>query len=307
MRTLPFLADGFSQKVAEIANIMHCGKNSFAYLVAFCSKDHPMEARNVIDDAFRYGHAEHAQYEKEGYFIFQNFLTPEALAECSREIDGMLERLQPGRATDEIIGAHEQEPWIWNLATQPEVLDLIERQVGGDILFWSSHLICKAPHSGRGIPWHQDAPYWNVTAKLPCGVWIGFDDMDADNGAMCVLPGYQNDTLPIRQSGDNLFDEEIDPSGLPEDFESSAVQYRFPAGGMAIHHTMIPHRSFPNQSSRWRRVLVLRFMAAGGTLGAKQYEDYRNGEPFDRKYYVVRGSDQVNAGLPSRPDWPTAG
>jgi len=265
-----------------------------------------MKARQIIDDSFRYGSEEHAQYEEDGYCVFQHFLTPDALEECRGEIDGMLERLQTGRATDEIIGAHEQESWIWDLATRPEVLDMIERQVGGDILFWSSHLICKPPHSGRGIPWHQDAPYWNVNAKLPGGVWIGFDDMDSDNGAMCVLPGYQNDALPIRQSGDELFNEEIDPSGLPDDFESSAVQYRFPAGGMAIHHTMIPHTSFPNQSDRWRRVLVLRYMAAGGTLGDKQYQDYRNGEPFARKYYVVRGSDEVNVGLPTRPDWVSA-
>jgi ectoine hydroxylase-related dioxygenase (phytanoyl-CoA dioxygenase family) len=120
---------------------------------------------------------------------------------------------------------------------------------------------------------------------------------------MCVLPGCQNGQLPIRRSADDLFDEEIDPSSVPDDFESSAVQFRFPAGGMAIHHTMIPHTSFPNKSDRWRRVLVLRYMAAGGTLGAKQYEDYRNGEPFDRKYYVVRGEDNVNRGLPTQPPY----
>ena len=260
-----------------------------------------MDAEQIIDGAFHYGDEEHAQYERDGYCLFPRFLTDEGLAECRAEIDGMLARLQPGRATDEIISAHEQEPWIWELATQPEVLDVIERQVGGNILFWASHLICKPPHSGRGIPWHQDAPYWNVTARLPGGLWIGFDDMDADNGAMSVLPGYQHTQLPIRDSGDELFDEEIDPASLPEDFESSAVQYRFPAGGMAIHHTMIPHTSLPNRSDRWRRVLVLRYMAAGGTLGAKQYEDYRNGEPFDRTFYVVRGRDEVNQGLPTRP------
>lgn len=264
-----------------------------------------MKTKHVIDSSFSYGKTEHAQYEKDGFCIFEKFLTPEALVECRSEIDGMLARLQPGRATDAIIGAHEQERWIWELATQPEVLDVIERQVGGDILFWASHLICKPPHSGRGIPWHQDAPYWNVSARLPGGIWIGFDDMDADNGAMSVLPGYQNTKLPIRDSGDDLFNEEIDPSSLPEDFASLAVQYRFPAGGMATHHTMIPHTSYPNESDRWRRVLVLRYMAAGGTLGDKKYEDYRNGEPFDRRFYVVRGEDTVNQGLPTRPAYVT--
>jgi hypothetical protein len=260
-----------------------------------------MKTQQVIDKAFHYGDAKHAQYEGEGSCVFQNFLTPDALAECRGEIDGMLERLQPGRAVDDIINAHEQEPWIWELATQPALLDMIERQIGEDIVFWSSHMIPKPPGSGRRIPWHQDAPYWGVKAKLPCGVWIGFDDMNSDNGAMSVLPGYQNSTLPRRDSGDDSFDEEIDPAALPENFEDQAVQYRFPAGGMAIHHTMLPHSSRPNSSDRWRRVLVLRYMAADGENKPKVYEDYRDGSAFDREFYLVRGKDLLGQGLKTAP------
>ena len=46
-----------------------------------------------------------------------------------------------------------------------------------------------------------------------------------------------------------------------------------------------------NSTDRWRRVLVLRYMAASGTAGPKEYEDYRNGEKFDREPFLVRGSD----------------
>ena len=260
----------------------------------------------MIDDHFNYGDAEHAHYQDSGYCIFHKFLTPEALREGQGLIDEMLNRLQPGRATDDIIGAHEQEPWIWTVATQPAVLDLAERQVGPNVVFWSSHLLCKPPHSGRRIPWHQDAPYWNVKATFSGAVWIAFDDMDESNGTMSVIPGLHRTTLPRRDSGDDAFTEEIDPSALPENLEQAKVQYEFPAGGAATHHTMIPHSSMPNTSDRWRRVLVVRYMAADGEMAPKTYEDYRTGAPFEREFYLVRGQDVRNQGLKRTPEWKTA-
>ena len=74
-----------------------------------------------------------------------------------------------------------------------------------------------------------------------------------------------------------------------------------PAGGLAIHHTMIPHTSEPNASDRWRRVITFRYVAADGTFGAKQYPDYRTGESFDRAFYLVRGKDLAGKGLKSSP------
>jgi hypothetical protein len=83
--------------------------------------------------------------------------------------------------------------------------------------------------------------------------------------------------------------------------EDNKVQYRIPAGGMAIHDTMIPHRSVPNSSDRWRRVLVLRYMRADGDMGEKMYEDYRTGDPVARRYFLVRGEDVLNRGLERSP------
>ena len=261
-----------------------------------------METYKIIRDDFSYGADEHTRYEQQGHVIFPRFLTDEALTECRGLIDEMLGKLQPGRATDDIINAHEQEDWIWHLATRPQVLDMIERQVGPNVVFWSSHLLCKPPGSGRHIPWHQDAPYWNVSGRFSGAVWIAFDDVDAANGAMCVIPGWhRKGTLPRRRTTDDAFTEEIDADALPDDVERAKLQYSFQAGGAAIHHTMLPHSSLPNTSDRWRRVLVFRYMAAGGRLAPKQHEDYRTGRPFQREFYLVRGADVANHGLKRSP------
>ncbi len=247
---------------------------------------------SMIDPAFSYGETEHCQYEQQGYFTFDRLLTPEALAACQANIERMLKQAPLGVQADNIISAHMQDRWIWNLATQPPILDLVERQVGPHIILWASALLCKPPGAGRTIAWHQDTPYWNITGTLAAGLWIPFDDVDADNGAMCVLPGWHlKGELPRKKAVDSLFTEEIEPSALPADIDAVKYQYRIKAGGLAIHHTMMPHNSLPNRSSRWRRVLVLRYASAAGTVGPKEYEDYRTGKMFSREAFLVRGED----------------
>ena len=257
---------------------------------------------SFIDPSFRYDADDHHEYCEEGYRLFDSFLTPQALARCQAEIDRMLGELQPGRSPEDMISCHHQEPWMFELAREPQVLDMIERQVGPNIVLWSSHMLVKPPRTGNLVPWHQDTPYWNLAGRMAGGVWIAFDDVDSHNGTMSVLPGWhKKGELPRRQSGGVSFSEEIEPGALPADLETCSVQYQLRAGQMAIHDTMMPHTSTPNSSDRYRRVLVLRYMEAEGTVGPKEYEDYRTGEKFPRECFLVRGEDVGNYSLRRSP------
>jgi phytanoyl-CoA hydroxylase len=260
---------------------------------------------SVLETGFSYGEREHEQYENEGYCIFEKFLTPQKLTECLTNLDRMIKSIPPDRdAVEMLISTHQLgERWIWDIATDKKVLDMLERQIGPNIVLWSSHLLCKSPYTGTPIPWHQDAPYWNISGRLAAGLWIPFDDIDEENGAMSVLPRWHMKGVLKRKVGDGqlLFNEEIDPDVLPDDLEKRKVPYHLRAGQLAIHNTMIPHNSVPNRSSRWRRVLVLRYIDAAGEVGDKQYKDYRTGESFMRECYLVRGQDVRNRGLKRSP------
>src|SRR5262245_32351010 len=194
----------------------------------------------MIDPQFRYTEEEHQEYTREGYFFFRHFLTQEALSECRRNVDRILAHLQRGRSPEEVFSPHQTgEEWIFELATHPRILDMIERQIGPNIVLWSTHLLCKPPHTGIMVPWHQDAPYWNVGGPLASGVWVPFDDVDEGNGTMEIVPRWHTKgVLPRRQTGANVFTEAIDPSALPSNSDEIKVQYVLKAGQCAIHHTM---------------------------------------------------------------------
>jgi len=256
----------------------------------------------VIHEDWNFSAEDTVFYDEHGYRIYDRFLSAEGLAECQQQVDRMLADLQPGRDPADMVSTHSIDRWVWDLAMEPKILDMVEAQIGRNIVLWSTHMLCKPPNSGIAVPWHQDAPYWNVGGPLPAGLWIALDDMDEDNGAMAVLPGWhKKGTLPIDTRDDVFFNQMISSDALPPDADKVKCQYRMPAGGMALHDTMIPHSSQANRSDRWRRVLVLRYMSAEGEMGEKMYEDYRDGSPMPREYCLVRGEDVANRGLRQAP------
>jgi ectoine hydroxylase-related dioxygenase (phytanoyl-CoA dioxygenase family) len=105
--------------------------------------------------------------------------------------------------------------------------------------------------------------YWNVyPRKHAPGLWIAVSDVHAGNGTMSVLPRlHRQGTLPRHvdaakqaanaTSGKPVFSDTIDPRAIPQSAE--AVEYSLPAGSIALHDTMTPHRALPNTSTdEWR-------------------------------------------------------
>jgi len=261
----------------------------------------------MIAPEFRYTEADHAQYESEGYAILDNCLAPSTVDEIRAEIDALVEQLHPTRTADnDLICVHQcGARWLWELAIAPPLLDMVERQVGPNITLWTTHILAKPPRTGIVVPWHQDEPYWNISGRMAGGIWIAIDDVDEGNGTMSVLPGWhKRGTLPRLTVGDaapGVFNEEIDRASLPADTDAVKVTYRLKAGQLAIHNTMIPHCSTPNTSDRWRRVVVLRYIAADGELNPKTLQDYRDLFSFEREFFLVRGEDVNGRGLRRSP------
>jgi hypothetical protein len=254
-------------------------------------------AKEWINPDFRYTESDHQGYEADGYRFLGKVLTDDGIAAARENLDRMIRDLHPSLKPDQFYSTHQQEEWVLKLATAKPLLDVIEHQIGPNIVLWSTHLICKSPRTGRSIPWHQDETYWDLS-NLAGSIWLAFDDVDEANGTMFVLPGWhKRGILKRRATGDNFFSEEIAPEVLPANVDQLEVGYFLKAGEAAVHHSMMLHRSTPNVSDRWRRVAVCRYMRADGKMGGKEYPDYRTGKIFKRKYLLVRGEDIAGRGL----------
>ena len=75
---------------------------------------------------------------------------------------------------------------MWELATQPALLDMLRRHVGPDVVLFSTQLAFKPPAcdgGGEAVPWHVDGDGRCRT------VWLPLDDVDEGSGGLMVLPG----------------------------------------------------------------------------------------------------------------------
>ena len=151
---------------------------------------------------------------------------------------------------------------LWDIITNPLILDHVEDIIGPNIVAWGQQYFCKLPGDGKPVSWHQDASYWPLTPSHTVTMWLAIDDADRENGAMQVIPGTHtlghlefdmtgaedNSVLPQKIKGIEQYD---DP-----------VYFEMRAGEMSLHADMLVHGSDPNRSNRRRCGLTIRYAAA---------------------------------------------
>jgi len=146
---------------------------------------------------------------------------------------------------------------IWDLCTDPRILDYVEDLIGPNIVCWASHFFCKMPGDPKRVPWHQDASYWKLTPARTVTAWLAIDDADEENAAMRFIPGsHDKGHLSFRKSDPNsvLAIETVDADALGEPYSDNLL-----AGQISLHADMLVHGSQPNLSSRRRCGLTIRY------------------------------------------------
>jgi len=182
-------------------------------------------------------------------------------ATCNREYFDMLLRkmseLKDGRDTYAINGYHTRCRGIWDIVTNPRILNYVEDLMGPNVVAWGTHFFCKQPLDPKHVPWHQDASYWPFTPARTVTVWLAIDDADSDNAAMQFIPGTHK-LGPLDWKETNrpaVLNQEIaniDSLGDP-------VWDELRAGQISLHADMLAHGSTSNPSNRRRCGLTIRY------------------------------------------------
>lgn len=219
-------------------------------------------------------------FRKQGFLVLRNFVTAEALDQARGHLESLFARFHelprdlardlaepgPGSATNEPINpeitrCRELAP----LLARTTLADGLER-VAGELLgpmtrLFFDHAIRKPARFGGATDWHQDAAYdkgFEKWHRLSC--WIPFQRVDADSGAMALLPGTHrgNGPLPHRhvcgQRGGHTLTLDPPPGIEP-------VLCPVEQGDVIVHHPLAIHRAGENRGQTPRLVWVLIFSA----------------------------------------------
>lgn len=212
-----------------------------------------LETGELVEDEIR------ESYQRDGYFIFRNVLDADLIARADQHIDWLLSR-HPERRPDQL--SHElarNDPFWHRLVSDHRLLDVAEIFLGPDLALFATHYICKEPHTGREVRWHQDGAFWPIEPMEVLTVWLAITPSVTQNGCLKVVPGSHHvdllETVPATSSQSVLSEE------IPVDVdENDAVPLILRPGDVSVHHPNIFHGSEANVSPHWRRGLTIRYI-----------------------------------------------
>ncbi len=246
-----------------------------------------------------------AFYAQNGYLLgLPPVYSRDEMAQINAELPHLLALLEPGETTKDIREWHEASTYLFDIAMHPPILDLVEGVLGPNFFLWASNFFIKEPHSAATVGWHQDAYYWPMAPHHSVTVWLAFDDVDAENGGMMLIPGSHRGGIVTHrrstQTSSVLTLELEDGSDFSAD---TAVQFHLDAGCCSLHDDRAIHGSPANPSARRRAGLTLRYS------GTDVKNDLSVNPHF--KTYLCRGVDTFHhnpVGVPptarfGRPDF----
>ena len=129
------------------------------------------------------------------------------------------------------------------------------------------------PGSGERTVWHNDLPYWPVRGEQVVSIWIAFDRIVKENGAMEFIRGshrWGTRFQPVSNTGAHdieLYESGRDDGDVPApDFDAERddhdmLSFDLDPGDALAFHPLSVHGSYPNISTDLsRRAYAMRFM-----------------------------------------------
>ena len=222
-------------------------------------------------------------YNAKGYIAPVSVFDDDEIKAIRSYFDELLPKaLAAGWNSYEIVNWHKFCRGVWDIVTQPKILDYVQDLVGETVILRHSHFFTKLPGDGKRVSWHQDASYWPLSPSKVVSAWLAIDDVDESNAAMQIIPGsHLNAQVPFAESApeeQNVLNQTV---SNPEQYGEAPVSLNLRAGQMSLHSDWILHASEPNISNRRRCGLAMRFLSS----------DVRAFEGWNQHAIVCRGED----------------
>ena len=172
-----------------------------------------------------------------------------------------LDALPPNQKYQVLSETHFVLPWVYEIVTNPRVLDAVEGLLGPNLLAWNSNWFTKMPGEKSFVSWHQDGTYWKLNPPTVVTAWVALSPSVASNGCMRVVPGTH--TQPMIPQRETYVPENALSRGQEiavKVDEKQAVDLILRPGEMSLHHIWIIHGSNANTSKETPRIgIAIRF------------------------------------------------
>jgi ectoine hydroxylase-related dioxygenase (phytanoyl-CoA dioxygenase family) len=162
------------------------------------------------------------------------------------------------------------------------------------VRLWQDQALYKES-GGRETTPHQDQTFWPIGDAPLVSVWIPFDAVTRDNGAMAYVPGSHL-AGGLRPVDITHTTEPYDILNDPKLLEREPKWMEVEAGEMIWHHGFTIHQASANNTPNTRRVFTVVFIA-DGSVRQKSWPTF----PLDRDQVEV-GSPIAGEGMPML--WP---
>lgn len=218
--------------------------------------------------------SEREAYERDGAAIVKGVIPDEWVDYMRDAVTRMLERSDPSSQNYADDGEprffSQTFPWMFDdafkaWATHGPLKD-VARQVITDartITFFYDQIFAKEPGATKATPWHQDRPFLPVKGDQLLRIWVPFDRVTPDGGAIHYLRGSHKWGIiyhPIGFKNIPIITDTYVNSPYEDmpDFAADYDKYDWliaeaEPGDVLLHHPMTVHGSLGNTTGDYRR------------------------------------------------------
>ena len=242
--------------------------------------------------------SEISRYEQDGFVIPQFRLDDAWVARMQNALNTLIAN-NPGVRPEKLVSAHIEGSNdegvkgvkdFFDLAMNPDIIDLVAQVIGPDVILWGCHVFCKPASEGYETPWHQDGHYWPIRPLANCTVWVALEPSTKANGCLRVIPGSQAGKHLHEHLHEDRTDLTLNQRMTDGAFnEEDAVDIELQPGQMSMHDIYMIHGAQANTSSIRRTGVALRYMP-GTSL-------------FDRSLKPSHGKTGLSVAFATRPLW----
>ena len=160
------------------------------------------------------------------------------------------------------INAQCVMPFAYELASHPDLLDMVEGILGPDILIYGAEFFIKEASTPHIVSMHQDLTYWGLGATDNLvTAWIALSEVNQESGCMQFVAGSHNHQILPHE--DTFAENNLLSRGQEiqvEVKEEEKTDIVLAPGQVSLHHGRTIHGSGPNSSDDRRIGFVIRYV-----------------------------------------------